>query len=106
MFDGLTVEPLPILAELRGWLPEDLRRSRVPLDGLDKVVVTAQLSLAMIDWDARSNRSQYFGGEGEIQGARMHRCAVHCGSVVRSGDAEYHGEFRDSEDWPVGWPPR
>jgi hypothetical protein len=59
-FEGRFVEPLPILAELRGWMVRDLAEHHIPLDAIDQAQVEARLQFSSIRWDERTTNAQFF----------------------------------------------
>jgi hypothetical protein len=102
-FNGQAVEPLPIAAELRVWLEQDLEQHRVPKDALKEATVHADLSLETVPWDPVV-RTQFFKDGEPVNSGPMQRCVVKCTSLVRTHEAEYRGEYNDVERWPIGWP--
>ena len=102
-FNGQPVEPLPIAAELRLWLEQDLEQHGVPKDALKEASVRADFTLETVEWDPVM-RTQFFKEGEPVNSGPMHRCAVKCTSLVRTDEAEYRGEFNDVERWPIDWP--
>ena len=104
-FNGVVIEPLPILLELRTWFEEDLARHAIPRAAILEATVRVELTFDTVSWDERTTSSQFFwhGGE-EARSDPMHRCVCECSSVVRTDEAEYRGKYRDREEWPIGWP--
>ena len=102
-FNGVSVDPLPIAAELRLWLEQDLEQHGVPKHALEEASVRADLSLDTVPWDPVL-RTQFFRDGEPVSSGPMHRCTVKCTCLVRTDDAEYRGEMNDIERWPIGWP--
>jgi hypothetical protein len=106
-FDRRPIKQLSIANELYSWLRDDLKRYQIPLDGLIRARLSAQLRFSKIPWSARTRKEEKFFDKGLLfQTSKMHRCEIDCRSEVATDEAVYRGQYSDVEEWPVGWPRR
>ncbi len=105
-FNEQRIPELSIAKELEIWMKEDLTSHSIPLAGLTRVELVAELKFSTINSRSRSTKEQYFDkGEKPDKDAEWHRCAITCRSEVETAEKLYRGVYEDLEEWPVGWPP-
>lgn len=105
LFEGKPAGHLPIADELRLWLLQDLDSNQVSLDVLLGARLRARLFFTLVRWNERKNKTQVFYAGGQpVRTEELHRCEIECESELRTEQAVYRADRKDSEEWPVGWP--
>lgn len=105
LFEGKSLADLPIAKEIQLWLHDDLAANRIPIEMLVRAQLTARLSLSVIRWEERANKTQiFFAGKGALRPEKMHRCSIGCASEIATDEAVYRSTYQDQEEWPPGWP--
>ena len=100
--NGQSVGQLAIADELRLWMLKELARQRIPLDEISEATLRVELDFSLVAW--RDTGEQFFDKGRQVKTAQMHRCLIHCSSVVRTTETEYTSRYSDVELWPIGWP--
>jgi len=103
-FEGKEIPPLPIVAELRGWMDAELIAHNIPATGILSASLRVALSFSEIPWAEKSTTSEYFAHGEPIRSGILHACRVQCESLVATEERGYIGKYADYEEWPVGWP--
>jgi hypothetical protein len=103
-FNGTSIQPLAIAAELRARLEGDLAEHGIPKSRVREATVRVEFSFDLIPWDQRATTSHLLVHGEPVKSGPMHRCAVTCTSVLRTDEAEYRGKYQFVEEWPLGWP--
>lgn len=103
-FEGAAVADLPIAAELRSWLADDLARHGIPVESLRLAHLRVRLTFTRIPWHQRTPGEQFFAHQHQIVGSEMQRGAFECESEVATDEAVYRTSYSEVEEWPVGWP--
>jgi len=104
-FEGRLLDELPIAKGIQSWLQCDLAAHKIPNEIVVSARLTARLLLSQISWAERTNKTQIFFANGSaLRPEKMHRCIIECHSEVTTDDAVYHSDYREVEEWPIGWP--
>jgi len=103
-FNGTSIQPLAIAAELRDRLERDLAEHGIPRSTIREATVRVEFSFDLIPWDQRATTSHLLVHGEPVKSGPMHRCAVTCTSLLRTDEAEYRGKYQIVEEWPLGWP--
>lgn len=104
-FEGVSIEPPNIAGELHAWLCADLAAHGIPISGLLRASLAAQLSITLVAARPRVTSVQFLRVDGKpIRTGKFYRCEIACESEVATEDAVYRSRHTDLEEWPAGWP--
>lgn len=103
-FDGEPVPPTAIAGELHAWLEDDLRSSGIPREALRYARLTASLRFTSVTPRDRVTRDQHFTEGVHLGSVQFNRVAILCFGEVATDEVVYRADYRDVEEWPIGWP--
>src|SRR5678816_1119776 len=92
-FNGKPITSLMIAEKLRAWLHADLAANNIPLAGVQRAVLSAELLFADVTAGQRLTSDQHMDKAGQpIRSGVFHRVRIHCTSEVATDDAVYRSQ--------------
>jgi hypothetical protein len=103
-FDGKHIPRLSIATELLLFLENSLGATLFRALVL-RARLRVKLSFSRTTWYERRNKEKMFYVRGQpIRATEMHRCKFECDSEIVKGSRTYRANYKEIEEWPIGWP--
>ena len=105
VFNGSSVDSLPISREIQLWFSKELAAQKIQAETIVRATIKATIGLTLIPWTKRENNKEMFYIDNqEVRTMEMHRCAIDCVCHISTEGGSYVSRRKDLEEWPTGWP--
>jgi len=99
-FNGTAIPQVSVAADLRNWLRGDLNANDIPLEGLTRASLRADLQFSSIATSDQIDNGRSLGKTPEGRINSMLRCTILCDSEIATDEAAYRSRHRQVDDWP------
>ena len=100
LYNGGSIEPLNMAAEIGHWLRRDLEAHHIPADGITKATLQAQFDIRPLVGKRKANT--FIAGDIKHPKGFI-TCAIKCESAIETDEKVYRSQYNCYDEWPEDW---